>query len=584
MEECRVVEKQTKYHLEKTGLWGEAVRQRKSIVVNDFDLPNPMKKGYPDGHVRLSRFMSIPVIIENKIVAVVGLANKEYDYDDNDVYQVTALMNGVWNTREKRERTVELEKANIALKENEAKLQLILDSTAEAIYGTDLKGNCTFCNNSCLRILGYESQDQLIGKNMHCQIHHSWKDGRAMSLDECKVFIAAQKGKGVQVDDEVFWRSDGTCFDVEYYSYPQYKDGEVVGIVVTFMDITKRKKAEKDIIYLSYHDPLTGLYNRRFFEEELKRLDVERNLPISIIAGDANDLKLANDIFGHTAGDMLLKKTAEAMKMVCRADDIIARWGGDEFIILLPKTKNEDAEEIAERIKKVLSKEQIYSIGASISLGHDTKNSADENILKTIENAEEKMYSQKTLERRKNHRGTLETIIKTLYESSTREEQHSKNVSELCGNIGKAMNLSAADIKRLKDAGALHDIGKIVLKERLLNKSGMLTGQEWQEINQHPITGYRILSSFDETLELAKYILSHHERWDGSGYPKGLKGTTIPRFSRIIALAESYDVMINGTGYNKAMSKEEAILEIQRNAGSQFDPQITEIFIGILKK
>src|SRR5690606_16863794 len=105
----------------------------------------------------------------------------------------------------------------------------------------------------------------------------------------------------------------------------QYKDGEIVGAVVTFTDITSRKKAESDIVYLSYHDALTGLYNRRFFEEELRRLDTERNLPISIIMGDVNGLKLANDIFGHKAGDMLLQKAAEVMKNGCRADDIIAR-------------------------------------------------------------------------------------------------------------------------------------------------------------------------------------------------------------------------------------------------------------------
>ena len=108
--------------------------------------------------------------------------------------------------------------------------------------------------------------------------------------------------------DEVFWRADGTSFAAEYYSYPQLKDGKVIGAVVTFMDITERKKAEEKIRYISFHDSLTGLYNRTFFEEELKRLDTERNLPISIIMGDMNGLKLTNDIFGHTAGDMLLKK------------------------------------------------------------------------------------------------------------------------------------------------------------------------------------------------------------------------------------------------------------------------------------
>lgn len=296
----------------------------------------------------------------------------------------------------------ELLKANKTLKQNEENLQLLLNSTAEAIYGMDLNGNCTFCNRSCLKILGYENQDDLLGKNMHNQIHHSYRDGKTMQLSECRILVALNKGEGAQVDDEVFWRADGTSFDVEYFSYPQYRDGEIIGAVVTFMDVTSRKKAESDIKYLSYHDALTGLYNRRFFEEELIRLDVERNLPISIIMGDVNGLKLTNDVFGHAAGDLLLQKAANTIKSVCRADDIITRWGGDEYIVILPKTSNEDAETIAKRIKDQFSKEKIKDVNCSIAVGSATKYSADENIQKIIENAEERMYSQKFLERKNN--------------------------------------------------------------------------------------------------------------------------------------------------------------------------------------
>lgn len=228
-------------------------------------------------------------------------------------------------------------KINKLLKEKDDNLELILNSTAEGIYGIDKNGNCTFCNASCLEILGYNDESELLGKNMHLQVHHSYRDGKSMSADECKIYKALKVGKGTHADDEVFWTADGTSFDVEYRSYPEFKDGKVIGAVVTFMDITERKKAYEEILYLSYHDILTGLYNKVFLEAELERLDTQRNLPISIIIGDANGLKLTNDVFGHAAGDKLLKKVADAIKRACREDDIIARIGGDEFIVLLPK-------------------------------------------------------------------------------------------------------------------------------------------------------------------------------------------------------------------------------------------------------
>lgn len=154
------------------------------------------------------------------------------------------------NTLEEKvkERTVELEKTNIALKESEGNIRLLLDSTAEGIYGIDMNGNCTFCNTSCLRLLGYKHQDELIGKNMHWQIHYKRSNGTALPLDECRVFKTVIKGEGTHVEDEVIWRADGTCFPAEYFSYPQYRDGEVIGAVVTFNDITERKLAQNEII------------------------------------------------------------------------------------------------------------------------------------------------------------------------------------------------------------------------------------------------------------------------------------------------------------------------------------------------
>jgi len=468
-------------------------------------------------------------------------------------------------------RTIELEKLNTSLTENKDQLQLILDSTADAIYGVDNIGNCTFCNVSCLKLLGYKHQDDLIGKNMHLLIHYSHRDGTPTPIDECQSARTYLFGEISKMDDEVYWRADGTCFDVSCMSYPQYKDGVLIGAVATFIDITDRKKAEEEIKYLSYYDSLTKLYNRMFFEEELRRLDTERNLPISIIVGDVNDLKLTNDIFGHAAGDSLLKKVAEILKKVCRVDSIIARMGGDEFAILLPKTEVEEAEKIITRIKSEFSREQIVAIKCSISMGSDTKVNVDQDITNIMEDADDKMYLEKTLNRKSIHSKQIKTIIETLHEINPREERHSENVSEISQNIGKAMNLTVVEIKRLKEAGFLHDIGKIVMDESMTKN----------QVKQHSVVGYRILNSFDDTMDLAEFVLAHHESWDGSGYPKGLKGEEIPKLARIIAVAESYDNMTNNLNSN-AMSKEDAVQEIMKQSGAKFDPEIVNIFINLL--
>lgn len=402
-----------------------------------------------------------------------------------------------------------------------------------------------------------------------------------MPLEECRIFKAFKTGERVHVDDEVLWRSDGTSFEAEYYSYPQYKNGRMIGAVVTFLDITDRRKAERDIVYMSYHDALTGLYNRRFFEEELRRLDTARNLPISIILGDVNSLKLTNDVFGHAAGDLLLQKVAESIKKVCRADDIIARWGGDEFAIFLPETGRQEAERILTRVREQFAQEQVKAIRGSISLGCHTKTEENEDIAKILEIAEDRMYSEKTLHCNSIKNAAIETIIRTYHAGSPAEKQHSENVRDICRQIGEAMQLPQAELVKLQEAAFLHDIGKIALEDRH-PECGQLTDQDQQETRQHPVIGYRILHSSVDTVDLAEPVLYHHERWDGSGYPKGLKGKAIPLLARIIAVADSYDLMTGGSADKEPMSREEAVRGILENAGAQFDPAIAAVLARLV--
>ena len=359
----------------------------------------------------------------------------------------------------------------------------------------------------------------------------------------------------------------------------------ILGYVFVFAGISSASQ----IISLQYNmeklewvsntDPLTGLYNRRFYEDELKRLDTERNLPMTIVMADVNGLKLINDSFGHVMGDELLKKVAEVIKKGCRTNDIIARLGGDEFVIILSKTNAFETEKIIKRIKDLSLKEKVGSIDISISFGYETKNNEEENNQEIFKKAEDHMYKKKLFESPSMRGKTMSAIINTLHEKNKREEAHSHRVSALCKSMGEVLGMPEHDIEELKTVGLLHDIGKIAINENILNKTGNLTDDEWKEIKRHPEIGYRILSTVNDMSDMANYVLYHHERWDGKGYPKGLKGGEIPLVSRIITIADAYDAMTSERSYRGPLPDELVIAELQRNAGIQFDPELSNVFI-----
>ncbi len=510
------------------------------------------------------------------------------EFNTESVFNITGATFGLimmigYFERSRKEASDGLFNANAVLKESKSELRLILDTAAEGIYGIDIEGKCTFCNIRCLEILDYKNEKELIGKDMHFLVHGKLKDGSVLPISECKIHKAIVSGEKMHTDDEVFWRADDTCFDVEYYSYPKYREDEIVGAVITFTDISEKKRNEERIQYLSCHDSLTGLINRQCFETAIQKYDNEEFLPLSIIFGDLNSLKLTNDIFGHAAGDELIKKVAEVLKTVCRRNDTVARIGGDEFVWLLPNTDAEAAGKVMERVKKQLLQEKYVVIRCSMSMGAYTKYSFDEDIEQALENAENEMYREKTYHKKNDEVVMLRELILGLYERSPRQKSHSENTSRLCEKMGIVLGWPQSDIKSLADAGYYHDIGKIVLSDALLNKTSKLTSLEKMEKLQHPVVGYRILSLFDNTLDLAEAVYYHHERWDGSGYPKGLQGEEIPVHSRIIGLAEQYDHLRNRIT-DKPLGKEDALLRIQQLSGIKFDLKLTDKFISIVRQ
>jgi len=574
MESCSVVNPKTLYALESTGIWGEVVRQKKAIMLNDFQGPHPLKKGYPVGHVALERFLSVPVFIDGHIVAVVGLANKPYDYDDTDVLELSLLMNGAWNTLQRHEIQEKL------AFERSRYLQTLV-SIGDGVLVVDRDGNVEMMNQVAQKLTEW-SLEEALGHN-YLQVFVIQHEQKSAQIAD-PIADALKSGKTQELSNHAVLVSKyGKTYNLEDSAAPiQSESGETTGVVLVFRDVTEKMRQLKQIEYLSFRDPLTGLYNRRYASDEMQRLDKDSNLPLTIVMGDVNGLKLTNDVFGHAYGDQLLQCIGDVFRRCGRQDDLIARWGGDEFVLLLPRTKAGEAQKLIERIKVEFAKEKIRSIKGSISLGFSCKEHMDADIASVLRQAEEAMYQAKTLERDAVRKSTVDDIVTALHNSSIREREHSEAVREIAQAIGREMHLSDVDIRNLSDAAYLHDIGKIVLDPLLLNINHHLSEYEWNKIKRHPIVGYRILNAFDDTLSLAEPVLAHQERWDGHGYPRGLKGNEIPLLARIIAVAESYERMRHQSANASAMSIDEARQTLLDNADTQFDPDIVNVLVEML--
>ena len=390
-----------------------------------------------------------------------------------------------------------------------------------------------------------------------------------------------ETGESFELRENMFLiKKDGSKIPVEDSVSPIFGEkGEVVGAVIVFRDFTEKKKKQDEIAYLSYHDQLTGLYNRRFFEEELKRIDVSRNLPFTVAMADLNGLKLINDAFGHRMGDELLKKVSEILKKECRSDDIVARIGGDEFVILLPRTSEEDAQRVVTRIYKSMEEERVEDNIVSVSMGWSTKSDVHQDIKNVFIKAEEHMYRRKLIESQIMRNNTIKTIVKTLHEKNADEKIHAQKVSIIARSIGEALEFEANELDEIETAGFMHDIGKIAINDEILKKPEKLTALEYEEVKRHSESGYHILKALDAYASIAEYVLLHHERWDGLGYPKGLSGEEIPTVSRIINIADAFVAMTSDRPYRQAMSEEKAIEELKKYSNLQFDENIVNIFI-----
>lgn len=460
-------------------------------------------------------------------------------------------------------------------------LRTTLYSIGDGVVTTDKEGRITLLNKAAEEITGWGTKEA--EGQPFSQVFKLINEDTGQEVED-PVSKVLQKGKVIGLANHtVLINKDEQQIPIADSAAPIKDDkDQLFGVVMVFRDVTREKEQQDEILYLSRHDHLTGLFNRRFMEEEIKGMDNAGQLPLAIIMGDVNGLKLTNDVFGHEAGDMLLRKAAEKIKESCRKEDIVVRWGGDEFLIMLPRTTPETAERIIQRIKESCSAVSEGTMQLSVSFGCAVKTKEEDNLQHILKEAEEWMYHQKLMEG-KSYRNTIINILLTsLFEKSMETEEHAERLKDYCNSVGEKLKCSAKELQELTLLAILHDIGKIGIRESILQKPGPLTPEEWEEMRKHPEIGYRIAQNTPELSNVAEYILFHHERWDGEGYPRGLKGEEIPLQCRILAVVDAYDAMTSDRFYRKAMSKKAALTELENNAGTQFDPLVVNTFLPIL--
>ncbi len=452
-----------------------------------------------------------------------------------------------------------------------------LHSLGDAVISTDKKGKVDLMNAVAEDLTGWKNGE---AKGMPFERVFHIVDEFTGATCPNPVDLVFKTGEIVELTNHTMLvKKSGEIIPIEDSAAPiKDENGTIGGVVLVFRDYTDKKEKQEKIWYLSHHDQLTTLYNRYYFEEQVKLLDTEENLPFTLVMADVNGLKLTNDAFGHKAGDELLKKVANLLKKECREEDILARVGGDEFVILLPKTKRDETEKIINRVQASIEKEKQDNIIISVSFGWDTKDEPEQSISEMYTRAEEQMYRKKLVESQSMRNKTIQVIMQTLHETNARERIHSEKVSYLSRQIGQAMNLDSDTLKELEIAALMHDIGKIAIHEGMLNKEGALTEAEYEEVKRHPEIGYHILKSVDAYSNLADHVLSHHERWDGTGYPRGLSKEEIPFIARVIAVADAFEAMVADRPYRSSMDPMEAVEELKQGAGTQFDPEIVKVF------
>lgn len=465
------------------------------------------------------------------------------------------------------------------LQRHQNEIQNLLDNANQGFltFGRDLKVDRQY-SAECIRIFGrkiaglsisklLESENDIAAKRLSETFERVFTCSNGLEQEELK-----QLPSIFQINDR------DICVECKIISQAdEPSEGNLVMMILT--DITERLRAEEKIYFLSYHDKLTALHNRAYVEGLLPDLEQPDYLPMSIIMIDMNGLKLVNDVFGHQQGDLLLIALAKVLEKCGGPQDIIARWGGDEFLVLLPKTDKAAGRKVCARIENACNEVVDCVIPLSAAIGAATRDSEFTSLAETFNAAENRMYNDKMTKSGQVRQRIVANLEEMLHNRCFESHGHNKRVLQLATDFVAFLgfDINSAEMKPLQQLAVLHDIGKVAIPREILGKSGPLTANDWEIVKSHSEIGYRLAQSIGDSA-VADIILTLHERWDGSGYPRNLVGKQIPLLARIFSLVDVYDIITHDRPYKAAIDKQAALSEIESVIGSHFDPELAMRF------
>lgn len=464
--------------------------------------------------------------------------------------------------------TKEINKASDELDELNQYLRAILNSIPNLIFVLDNEG--TFLDNHIEDREGYAvRKNEFMGKTFEDIFPEEIAIG---FRDEFDKFFETNISKPYAY--RLLEYGDRSYYEV---TFNKINDERIIAIV---QNITKHKKAQKTIYQLGIKDILTDSYNRNYFEKYIGDIDSKKDY-YGVLICDIDSLKFINDTLGHSAGDDYLKKVAKILKSNISTGSMVARIGGDEFCAIIYNTTADKLEKLKQNIKNAISKnDENYSfMEDKLSIGYSLKQNDNEIFKDLMQVADQEMYREKLQHKHSRKSGNVSLLLGFLKLRNFETADHVERLEEYCKMIAEELEFNESKMNEILLFAKFHDIGKIAVNDNILLKPGKLTKDEYEEMKKHSDAGFKIAKSLTDIEHIADYIYKHHEWYNGEGYPFGLKGNDIPLECRILSVADAYDAMTNDRPYRKAMSQDEAIEELMKFKGIQFDPKIVDIFI-----